>query len=426
MPRAKSRRLRRLLAGSTGPSSRCNRRCRFCVRIRNGSASSLRGSIRQTADRGGRLGKKPSSARAASNSSSQSSSSTSSEYYAAARTSEPKTVFCSLLAELLECHVDEERAVKLGGFAPTLSGDGQEARGERLVPFDREAGHVRDDQGELIGSGVARQWDGVQPGAAHGGVGEQRVHGNASLGPALREARVFEDRQHQPGVAGLLHFHILYGGGDGGCCGQRAAHAEGLLGQVFDGHADRGVFCRRGRGGKIDAHVGPAALRVHAPGVVLDVEGHGRERIGEALAGRGEVRRVLERGGHDGGRLQRNGELVAETGVVGGGKKRRQRGHIGNGGKRKLPWLCSVEVSSFFMTRAAAAIAPQRTPSSPATTRLAFRFFVLARISASMSACEAGSLAFSMAGPMDMANFCCSARASTSLKNATACSVFIP
>src|SRR6266480_7445008 len=78
-------------------------------------------------------------------------SSTSSEYYAAARTSEPKTVFCSLLAELLECHVDEERAVKLGGFAPTLSGDGQEARGERLVPFDREAGHVRDDQGELIG-----------------------------------------------------------------------------------------------------------------------------------------------------------------------------------------------------------------------------------------------------------------------------------
>src|SRR5438046_522245 len=129
MPRAKSRRLRRLLAGSTGPSSRCNRRCRFCVRIRNGSASSLRGSIRQTADRGGRLGKKPSSAPAASNCSSQSSSSTSSEYYAAARTSEPKTVFCSLLAELktvlgsevlaelLECHVDEERAVKLGGFA---------------------------------------------------------------------------------------------------------------------------------------------------------------------------------------------------------------------------------------------------------------------------------------------------------------------
>src|SRR5882762_6249602 len=81
MPRAKSLRFRRLLAGSTGPSKRCNRRCKFCVRIRNGSAFSSRDSIRQTAAFGGRAGKKSSSARAASKSSLQSSSSTKREYY---------------------------------------------------------------------------------------------------------------------------------------------------------------------------------------------------------------------------------------------------------------------------------------------------------------------------------------------------------
>src|SRR6266704_638869 len=209
MQRANALRFNRLLAGSTRPSSRCNRRCKFCVRIRNGSAFSSRGSIRQTAAWGGRAEKNSSSARAASNSRPQSSSSTPSEYYAEARTSEPKASSASLLAELLESHVDEERVVKFGAFAPTLSGHGQQARGERLVPFHGEAGHVRDDQGELIGSGVAGQRDGVQPSAAHGGVSEQGIHGNASLGPTLRQARIFKDRQHQPGIARLFHFHVL-------------------------------------------------------------------------------------------------------------------------------------------------------------------------------------------------------------------------
>ena len=92
---------------------------------------------------------------------------------------------------------------------------------------------------------------------------------------------------------------------------------------------------------------------------------------------------------------------------------------------RKLPWLCSVS-SSFFITRAAAPTALQRTPSSPATTRLAFSVFVLLKISASRSACESLSPAFSMAGPIDAANFSVPASASYCLKNATACSVVNP
>ncbi len=92
---------------------------------------------------------------------------------------------------------------------------------------------------------------------------------------------------------------------------------------------------------------------------------------------------------------------------------------------RKLPWLCSVS-SSFFITRAAAPTAFHRTPSSPATTTLPLSRFVPLRISASRSACESLSPAFSIAGPIDARNFFFTASASYSLKNATACSFVSP
>src|SRR5712692_5854233 len=71
-------------------------------------------------------------------------------------------------------------------------------------------------------------------------------------------------------------------------------------------------------------------------------------------------------------------------------------------------------------------MAGQRTPSSPATTTVPFSFFVLLRISPSKSACAALSVALSIAGPIAIANFCCSASASNCLKNATACSLVNP
>src|SRR5262245_18129669 len=77
---AKSRRFRRLLAGSGNPSSRCKRRRKSWVRMKRGSAAASLGSIKQTAGRGGRA-EKNSSSTEGSNSSTQSSSSTESEYY---------------------------------------------------------------------------------------------------------------------------------------------------------------------------------------------------------------------------------------------------------------------------------------------------------------------------------------------------------
>src|SRR5215472_6946352 len=98
----------------------------------------------------------------------------------------------SLLAELLEGDVDQERAVEVGG--------------------------------------VSRQRNGVQAGAADGGIGQQGVHRNASLGPALRKPSVFKDRKHQPVVAGLLHFHVLDSRSDGSRSRHRPIHAKWLLG----------------------------------------------------------------------------------------------------------------------------------------------------------------------------------------------------
>ena len=69
--------------------------------------------------------------------------------------------------------VDEERVVELGGVAGDFSFHGQEAGGERFVPFDGEGGDVGEDESELIGGDVAGKWNGVEAGAADGGVRKQ-------------------------------------------------------------------------------------------------------------------------------------------------------------------------------------------------------------------------------------------------------------
>src|ERR1700736_1013955 len=79
-PRARARKFSRLLAGSGGPSSRCSRRRKSCVRIRRGSAFASFSSTRQTAGLDGNPEKNPSSA-AASNAREKTSSNTYSEYY---------------------------------------------------------------------------------------------------------------------------------------------------------------------------------------------------------------------------------------------------------------------------------------------------------------------------------------------------------
>ena len=51
--------------------------------------------------------------------------------------------------------VEEEWIVEVGAVAGFFPGDGLEARGERLVPLDREGGYVGEDAVHLVEGDVA-------------------------------------------------------------------------------------------------------------------------------------------------------------------------------------------------------------------------------------------------------------------------------
>src|ERR1700693_214696 len=80
--------------------------------------------------------------------------------------------------ERLQGGVDQVRVVELGGVAGIFARYGQEAGGEGLVPFYGEAGHVSDDELELLLADIAGERDGVEAGAADGAVAEQSVEGD--------------------------------------------------------------------------------------------------------------------------------------------------------------------------------------------------------------------------------------------------------
>ncbi len=230
--------------------------------------------------------------------------------------------------------VGEVGVVEVGGFAGGFVGDGEEAGGEGLFPFEGKGGHVADDEVELLLGGVAGERHGVEAGAADGAVGEEAVDGDVAFAPALCEAVVFEDRNHEAVVTRALHVNVADGGGDGGGCGKRAGGAEGLLREFFEGGADGDVF--HGRRGKIHADVGPAHVAIDALRDAFDVEGGFGECVGEFLAGGVEVLGILEDGVNGVGGFERDGELVAEAGDVGGGEKWSERLDHGNGGEMEI------------------------------------------------------------------------------------------
>ena len=91
-----------------------------------------------------------------------------------------------------------------------------------------------------------------------------------------------------------------------------------------------------GCGRKIHADVGPAHVAIDTLRDAFDVEGGFGEGVGELLARGVEVLRVLEYGEDGVGGLERDGELVAEAGDVGGGIERSQRADHGGGGETKI------------------------------------------------------------------------------------------
>ncbi len=111
------------------------------------------------------------------------------------------------MVALTRCAVVELRDVT-GCFARY----GQEAGGQRLVPLEGEGGHVADDQVELLLGDVAGERHGIEAGAADGAVAEKGVDGDVAFAPALGEAGVFEDGEHEAVVADALDVNVADGG----------------------------------------------------------------------------------------------------------------------------------------------------------------------------------------------------------------------
>src|ERR1700757_4714181 len=87
--------------------------------------------------------------------------------------------------------VDEVRVGKFGHLADVLFLHGEQAGGERLVPFHGERGDVSDDASEFFDRDVAGERNSVEAGGANGGVAEELVEREAALIPALSKRRVF-------------------------------------------------------------------------------------------------------------------------------------------------------------------------------------------------------------------------------------------
>src|SRR5467141_4879696 len=146
-----------------------------------------------------------------------------------------------LQVQRLQLRIHQERIVKLRHFAPALAKNGQQPRRKWLAPLERQARHVSDDQRKLLRADVAREWNSVQAGAAYRRITEQRINGNVSFAPPLRQPRIFQDGKHQSGISRLFHFHIFNGGGNRRGGRQRSTHAERQRGQIFDSRTDGNI-----------------------------------------------------------------------------------------------------------------------------------------------------------------------------------------
>ena len=91
------------------------------------------------------------------------------------------------------------------------------------MQLDGQAGHVADNPLELLLGNVARKGNRVKARAAHCRVREQRVNRDAAFAPAPRQDGIFEDGQHQAGIARTLDREAAQDFGDETGGGYRAA-----------------------------------------------------------------------------------------------------------------------------------------------------------------------------------------------------------
>src|SRR5579871_2895681 len=199
----------------------------------------------------------------------------------------------------------------------------------RLLPFDGEGRNVGENHVELFGGDITGKRNGIEAGATDGGIRKQAGESDAAFAPALGQARIFQDWKHQAVVAGLLDGNVTNSGGDSACGGESSRRAEGLINEVFDCGSDGNVPEWRGR--KIHADVGPTGFAVNAKRVTLDFHDLVGEHAGEFCAGIVNVGGAAKRFGDDICGFEADGELMAETRVIGSREIGCQRLYLSDG-----------------------------------------------------------------------------------------------
>src|SRR6516165_7680733 len=137
--------------------------------------------------------------------------------------------------EGLDGGVEEGRVAEFGAVAWVLASNGEQAGGKRFVPFHGERGDIADDADKGVDGDVAGKRNGVEAGAAHRGVAQEGVERDGAGIPALGEDGVFENGEHDAGIAGTAEANFFQRGCNGGDSGEGSAGAEGLFREAFDG-----------------------------------------------------------------------------------------------------------------------------------------------------------------------------------------------
>src|SRR5579859_1497092 len=159
----------------------------------------------------------------------------------------------------MDSGVEEEGILELGPLPRLLPVYRLQPRRERLAPLGCKRRHVREDSLHLLHADVTGEWHRIQASAADRRIGEQRIDGVGSFGPALGHQLVFHYRNHQPGVANLPLGYRLYCSGDDAGGRHGSAGAEPRPGERLDGGSDRYIAEWRWR--RVDADILPATGR---------------------------------------------------------------------------------------------------------------------------------------------------------------------
>src|SRR5207253_2949845 len=98
----------------------------------------------------------------------------------------------------------------------------------------------------LIRRNVTRERHDIESGATDAGIQEQVAHAESSFRCALRQHRIFQDREHEARIAARLEPHALEDVGDRRAPGEGGCRAEWNAGEQLDRPPDARLLARRG------------------------------------------------------------------------------------------------------------------------------------------------------------------------------------